>query len=120
MRRALSTTRKVIVNLTYKCNNYCTFCAVGNRLHENGDYDFHRQVLVDYRAKGVDLVDFDGGEPTIYPKLLHIIRDARELGYQQVNITTNGRTLAPRPRSTRSRFRRAAPSARPSAGSRTP
>jgi MoaA/NifB/PqqE/SkfB family radical SAM enzyme len=94
VRRGLSTTRKVIINLTYKCNNYCTFCAVGNRMHENGDYAFHRKTLEEYRAKGVDLVDFDGGEPTIYPNLLNVIRYSRELGYQAINITTNGRTLA--------------------------
>jgi len=94
VRIGLSHTRKVIINLTYKCNNYCTFCAVGNRMHENGDYDFHRKTLEEYRAKGVDLVDFDGGEPTIYPNLLNVIGYARELGYQQINITTNGRTLA--------------------------
>ena len=93
-RVGLSHTRKVIVNLTYKCNNYCTFCAVGNRLHENGDYDFHQEVLQQYRAKGVDLVDFDGGEPTIYPNLLRLIAYATDLGYQQINITTNGRILA--------------------------
>jgi len=93
-RMALSSTRKVIVNLTYICNNYCSFCAVGNRLHENGDYDFHRKVLEDYRKKGVDMVDFDGGEPTIYPEFLKIIRDAKNLGYQQVHITSNGRTMA--------------------------
>ncbi len=93
-RMALSSTRKVIVNLTYICNNYCSFCAVGNRLHENGDFEFHRKVLRDYRAKGVDMVDFDGGEPTIYPEFLKIIREARELGYQQVHITSNGRTMA--------------------------
>lgn len=93
-RVGLSHTRKVIVNLTYKCNNYCTFCAVGNRLHENGDYDFHQDVLQEYRKKGVDLVDFDGGEPTIYPNLLRLIAYATDLGYQQINITTNGRILA--------------------------
>jgi MoaA/NifB/PqqE/SkfB family radical SAM enzyme len=93
-RIALSHTRKVIVNLTYKCNNFCTFCAVGNRLHENGDYDFHQDVLKQYREKGVDLVDFDGGEPTIYPNLLRLIDYAKGLGYQQINITTNGRILA--------------------------
>lgn len=94
VRVGLSTTRKVIINLTYKCNNYCTFCAVGNRLHENGDYRFHLDTLRQYRERGVDLCDFDGGEPTIYPNLLKVIRASREMGYRQVNITTNGRTAA--------------------------
>ena len=94
VRRSFSRTRKIIINLTYKCNNYCSFCAVGNRLHEDGDFEFHQQVLREHRAEGCDLVDFDGGEPTLYPNLLQIIRYARQLGYHQVNVTSNGRALS--------------------------
>ena len=94
IRMAQSSTRKVIVNLTYKCNNACCFCAVGNRLREHGDTEFHREVLRTYAGKGIDLVDFDGGEPTLYPELLKLISYARELGYRQINVTTNGRLMA--------------------------
>ncbi len=94
VRRNFSHTRKIIVNLTYKCNNYCSFCAVGNRLYENGDFEFHQKVLREHRAEGCDLVDFDGGEPTLYPQLLQIIKYARRLGYHQVNITSNGRSMS--------------------------
>jgi MoaA/NifB/PqqE/SkfB family radical SAM enzyme len=94
IRRDFSRTRKIIINLTYKCNNYCNFCAVGNRLYENGDFEFHQRMLREYREQGCDLADFDGGEPTIYPQLLRIIKYARHLGYHQVNITSNGRTMS--------------------------
>jgi len=94
IRIAQSETRKVIVNLTYKCNNACCFCAVGNRLKEHGDTEFHHEVLRSYAEKGVDLVDFDGGEPTLYPELLKLVAYARELGYRQINVTTNGRLMA--------------------------
>jgi MoaA/NifB/PqqE/SkfB family radical SAM enzyme len=97
IRRDFSHTRKVIINLTYKCNNYCTFCAVGNRLYENGDFEFHKRMLREYRERGCDLADFDGGEPTIYPQLLKIIKYARHLGYRQVNVTSNGRTMSHAP-----------------------
>ncbi len=97
IRRDYSTTRKVIINLTYKCNNYCTFCAVGNRLYENGDFEFHKRMLREHRERGCDLADFDGGEPTIYPELLKIIKYARKLGYRRVNVTSNGRTMSYKP-----------------------
>jgi MoaA/NifB/PqqE/SkfB family radical SAM enzyme len=40
------------------------------------------------------MVDFDGGEPTLNPELVPLIRYARALGYDRVNVTTNGRMLA--------------------------
>jgi MoaA/NifB/PqqE/SkfB family radical SAM enzyme len=94
IRLATSATRKVIINLTYKCNNACCFCAVGNRMREHGDTGFHKETLRTYAEKGIDLVDLDGGEPTLYPDLLKIISYARELGYRQINVTTNGRLMA--------------------------
>jgi pyruvate-formate lyase-activating enzyme len=38
-------------------------------------------------------VDFDGGEPTLNPELVPLVRYARALGYDRVNVTTNGRLL---------------------------
>jgi hypothetical protein len=36
-------------------------------------------------------VDFDGGEPTLNPELIPLVRYAREIGYRRINVTTNGR-----------------------------
>ncbi|MCZ7680099.1 MAG: radical SAM protein [Sandaracinaceae bacterium] len=47
-----------------------------------------------YRARGVTMVDFDGGEPTLNPELLDLVRHARRIGYARVNVTTNGRRCA--------------------------
>jgi MoaA/NifB/PqqE/SkfB family radical SAM enzyme len=79
------------MNVTYKCNNRCTFCAVGTRTQFDGDYDKQRELLVKYRKRGVDLLDYDGGEPTLNPNLFNLIRFARRIGYTKVNVTTNGR-----------------------------
>ena len=82
---------KLIVNLTYACNNHCTFCAVGTRDGVHGDADRQREFLESYRAKGVRMVDFDGGEPTLHPEVLEIVGHARAIGYDRITITTNGR-----------------------------
>ena len=85
---------KVIVNITYRCNNHCRFCAVGNRIQEDLPLDEIKARLTEHRAAGVDLLDLDGGEPTLVPRLPELIRWAREAGFRRVNVTTNGRTLA--------------------------
>jgi len=85
---------KVIVNLTYRCNNRCSFCAVGNRGQDDGEYRDQLEILAKYRAKGLTEVDFDGGEPTLYPHLVNVVRAAKKLGYQSVHVTSNGRMCA--------------------------
>jgi MoaA/NifB/PqqE/SkfB family radical SAM enzyme len=82
------------MNVTYKCNNRCTFCAVGTRTQIDGNFARQRELLEKYRRLGVTLLDLDGGEPTLNPRLFAIIRLARRLGYDKVNVTTNGRMAA--------------------------
>jgi MoaA/NifB/PqqE/SkfB family radical SAM enzyme len=79
------------MNVTYVCNNHCTFCAVGTRTQVDGHPTRQREHLVKYARMGVRMVDFDGGEPTLNPELVPLIRAARALGYERVNVTTNGR-----------------------------
>jgi MoaA/NifB/PqqE/SkfB family radical SAM enzyme len=83
--------KKVIMNVTYKCNNRCTFCATGTRTQLDGNPDRQRELLARYRALGVALLDFDGGEPTLNPNLFKLVAFARRIGYERVNVTTNAR-----------------------------
>ncbi|WP_106394935.1 radical SAM protein [Enhygromyxa salina] len=83
--------KKLIMNVTYVCNNRCTFCAVGTRTQLDGHPTRQREKLVEYRKQGVVMVDFDGGEPTLNPELIPLIKSARAMGYERVNVTTNGR-----------------------------
>ncbi len=92
--RASQGPQKVIMNVTYVCNNHCTFCAVGTRTQVDGHPVRQREHLAKYRAMGVRMVDFDGGEPTMNPELVPLVRYARSIGYERVNVTTNGRLCA--------------------------
>lgn len=87
---------KVIINLTYLCSNDCVFCAVGDRERKHGDFKRFTEFLIQHREAGVDAVDFDGGEPTLFPHFLRIVAVAKELGYTRINVTTNARRLADR------------------------
>ncbi len=85
---------KLILNVTYRCNNRCAFCAVGTRERLDGDPRRQREQLSHWRARGVRLVDFDGGEPTLYEGLLALVGYARAIGYRGIHLTTNGRRMA--------------------------
>ncbi|MEK6607028.1 MAG: radical SAM protein [Myxococcota bacterium] len=76
--------RKVVMN------------ATGDRFPVDGELEQQKQLLRDYRARGADRVDFDGGEPTLYPHIFELIRFARAIGYRCVCVTTNGRRSAER------------------------
>jgi MoaA/NifB/PqqE/SkfB family radical SAM enzyme len=86
--------QKLVLNATYVCNNHCTFCAVGTRTQVDGHPTRQREILAKYRRAGVTLLDIDGGEPTMHPDLVQLIRHARAIGYTRVNVTTNGRLCA--------------------------
>jgi MoaA/NifB/PqqE/SkfB family radical SAM enzyme len=83
--------KKLIMNVTYVCNNHCTFCAVGTRTQLHGHPERQRDHLDKYRRLGVRMVDFDGGEPTLNPELIPLIRYARAIGFEKIHVTTNGR-----------------------------
>jgi MoaA/NifB/PqqE/SkfB family radical SAM enzyme len=86
--------RKVIVNLTYRCNNHCVFCAVGDRPQRDADPEEVMAAIERHRREGFELLDIDGGEPTLHPQLFAIIAEARRLGFSKISLTTNGRRLS--------------------------
>ncbi len=85
---------KVIINLTYRCNNRCVFCAVGTRPSHDARLPDVLAALERYRDLGYELLDIDGGEPTLHEDLFAVLDAAREMGYGRVALITNGRRLS--------------------------
>lgn len=86
-------TPKLIINVSYACNNHCSFCAVADRPRLHGLIDEQLRLLREGQAQGIRHLDLDGGEPTLYPGLPVLLQAANELGYERINVTTNGRRL---------------------------
>lgn len=87
------TQSKLIMNLTYRCVNQCLFCSVGDRPAVDGLLTDQTRAMEEAAAQGIRLLDLDGGEPTLYPHLLQVIDRARDLGFERITVTTNGRRL---------------------------
>ena len=84
------------VDLTNRCNMTCPVCfASANSagyLYEPA-LDQVRQMLKNLRSQqpvAGRIVQFSGGEPTIYPYFIDAVRIAKEEGFSHVQCATNG------------------------------
>lgn len=80
------------VYVNYTCNLRCTHCFVGEDLNLADSFSLSDLILLlqvsfEGGAKSVSLL---GGEPTIHPQLLEIVKASFEIGYDTVKIVTNG------------------------------
>src|SRR5438093_499999 len=88
------------IDLTNRCNLKCPICfananAAGyvfEPTFEQIIYEF--AVLRAQRPIPVAAIQFAGGEPTIYPQYQEIVKAAKEMGFPQVQVATNGIRLA--------------------------
>ena len=80
-----------IVKFNNKCNSNCCFCADTKKDRNLPDRPFEGLVK-DLRkaAKKFDSIIISGGEPTIHPRIIEYIQNARKAGFRKVTITTNG------------------------------
>ncbi len=90
--------KSVKIELTARCDFQCFYCASSFRLREKQDidWDFYTRIVNEMHEVGVEeLGVFYLGESFIYPKLVEAIRYAKEVGFDYVFLTTNGRLATP-------------------------
>ena len=88
------------IDLTNRCNLKCPICfasadAAGYVYEPT--YEQVLGMLKTYRAmrpSPARAVQFSGGEPTLHPRFLDILRAARDLGFSHLQIATNGLRFA--------------------------
>ncbi len=91
------------IDLTNRCNLNCEFCFANARacgfVYEPEFDDIVRmmKVLRDEKPVPAPAVQFSGGEPTMREDLVEIIIKAKEMGFPQVQIATNGIRIAQEP-----------------------
>lgn len=94
-REKISQEKRHWVRLTRVCNNNCVFCldkeAQDGTVVSSGDIKRDLEKGVKEKAKRVIL---SGGEPTIHPQFIKIVKLAKDLGYQHIQVISNGRMFA--------------------------
>jgi MoaA/NifB/PqqE/SkfB family radical SAM enzyme len=81
-----------IVVITPKCNVKCLFCKMKKHMEKhNKDRPLkHIKKIIDNLKKNeFSILNFDGGEPTLYPQLPEAIKYAKKK-FKKVSIVSNG------------------------------
>lgn len=83
------------MRITRACNNRCLFCLDKSN-HDGSTIPIGeiRKILKKGLSEGAVRAIISGGEPTIHPNIIAIIAMAKKMGYEHVQIITNGRMLA--------------------------
>ncbi|MBI5025660.1 MAG: radical SAM protein [Nitrospirae bacterium] len=82
------------IDLTGRCNLSCNICfADSNKYIYEPSFDEVYQMLKklqDERPAPCTTVQYTGGEPTIHPRFLDIVKASKELGFTHIQVATNG------------------------------
>lgn len=85
------------LEITPKCNLGCIHCyaesAPFQPLTHGMKLENWKAVLEDAYSQGCKMLQFIGGEPTLYPHLLELVAHAKAIGYELIEIYTNGTLL---------------------------
>lgn len=86
------------ISLTDKCNMRCVYCMAEDMVFmPSADLMTTPELLrlVNVFARlGIDKIRLTGGEPSIHPDLIEIVRGIRAAGISRISMTTNGLRLA--------------------------
>lgn len=89
--------RRLELHLTYTCPERCVFCSEAHRMERFKRFPVTwgraATILRRHAAQGVQSVHFTGGEPTIHPRFVDILRLAKKLG-MRTSIGTIGTMLS--------------------------
>jgi cyclic pyranopterin phosphate synthase len=86
------------ISLTDKCNMRCVYCMAEDMVFMPSDDlmttpEMLRLVNL-FARLGIDKIRLTGGEPSIHPDLIEIVRGIRAAGISRISMTTNGLRLA--------------------------
>jgi len=90
-----SKTKKTVIIVGYACNNRCRFCIDANKRDlVNKTTDQIKAEMMGAKERGTTYLEFIGGEMTIRPDFLHLIKFAKSLNFETIMMATNGRVLS--------------------------
>jgi len=88
---------ELLIRIIEQCNAACDFCGCIGITSDYATQEMNiRERLLEGYAEGTRRVAFTGGEPTLVKALPSYVSMAKEIGFEWVNIQTNGVRLEDR------------------------
>lgn len=77
--------------LTDRCNLKCPYCR-GLKKELQGDISLPlaQYIISIWQEHKIQNIRFSGGEPTLYPHLLSLVKGCKNIGVKRIAISTNG------------------------------
>jgi len=91
-----SNQKQLVVVTGFTCNNNCVLCSLRPQalIHNNKSTQEIEAMLTSAAKEDLSAAEFTGGEPTLRKDLCHLIRYAKNIGFRNIAIGTNGRLLS--------------------------
>jgi len=84
--------KKTVIFAGYKCNNKCIFCINWDKRNIPGRTTPEiKKEMVGARDRGSTYLEIIGGEATIRLDIIELISFAKDLGFETIMMSTNGR-----------------------------
>ena len=89
-------TSRLDIKITFRCNNMCRFCAQGHKrdMYPDKSVGAVESELKKAYSAGNRSVVFTGGEPSLHPAIMELVRAAKRTGFTSIQLQSNGRALA--------------------------
>lgn len=88
------------VSLTNKCNLACNYCVPEKAKSALSAFsalscdEYLKVVERLYRLTGIHTVRLTGGEPLLYKQIIPLVKGLKQIGIENIKLTTNGLLLA--------------------------
>jgi len=92
----MSKIKKTVIIPGYHCNNNCQFCLNINKrnsIPEKKTLQIKKEMM-EAKNSGTTYLELVGGEMSIRPDIIELIKFAKELGFETIMMSTNGRMYA--------------------------
>jgi len=88
------TNSKILLVTNNICNNNCIICFTS---HWKEEYEFIRDTkllkkeMIIFRRLGFKRIEFTGGEPTLHPDIINLVKFAHLLKYKEISMNIDGK-----------------------------
>lgn len=87
--------KRTVIITGYECNNQCRFCTNLNKRNlPNKTTGQILKEMIEARKRKTTYIEIIGGEQTIRPDIITLIRAAKKLGFRTIAMSTNGRRFS--------------------------